>query len=189
MVSIHQAFHVRQSTDISDSGEGPRAWFFYEQDGQVYRHYDESIRFLQEFWSTNGPFDALLGFSQGATMSVLLAATLPPHLPKPKFLFLSGGYAPHTTPSHNVLSPTKKLDIPSLHVIGRADTVVPASWSEALVTCFEDRGDQPVVVVHHGGHYIPTDVENRKVYREFVMRFTTRSPSLLSDSTSLKPSL
>ncbi|KAJ3037361.1 hypothetical protein HK097_003530 [Rhizophlyctis rosea] len=150
--------------------EGPRAWYKTEQDQQVYIGYDESLAYLQRFYSENGPFDALLGFSQGATLSALLTSTLPTlSLPLPRFLLLSGGYLPSPTPTHSVLTPTNKLTIPSLHVIGREDKWVLPERSEALLECFEERGRE--VHYHEGGHFLPTGAENRRKYREWVAGF------------------
>lgn len=67
----------------------------------------------------------------------------------------SGFYAP---PAELGWLYEPKIKTPTLHFIGSLDTVVEESRSQGLV----DRSEDPVVVVHPGGHYVP-------VNREWVM--------------------
>jgi pimeloyl-ACP methyl ester carboxylesterase len=48
---------------------------------------------------------------------------------------------------------TRKLSVPSLHVMGRADGIVPMRDSVLLAERFTD----PVIIEHAGGHVIPDD--------------------------------
>ena len=40
-----------------------------------YEGLERSLEFVEEVWRTKGPFDGIVGFSQGATFTGLLAAT------------------------------------------------------------------------------------------------------------------
>lgn len=125
---------------------------------------------------TQGPFDGILGFSQGATMATLLSVEIelmnlhgdsPVSLPR--FLMLFSG--PQTrSPEHfrNIQRiPGGKLKIPCLNVIGENDTWVAKEKSEALATLFEC----PKFSYHNGSHFIPTDAQQRKIYREWILGF------------------
>jgi pimeloyl-ACP methyl ester carboxylesterase len=57
-----------------------------------------------------------------------------------------------TLPEHAHLF-QKKLSVPSLHVTGRADGIVPMRDSLMLA----ERFAHPVIIEHGGGHVIPAD--------------------------------
>ncbi|KAK3952668.1 serine hydrolase-domain-containing protein [Pseudoneurospora amorphoporcata] len=124
--------------------------------------------------------DGVIGFSQGGAMAAMLAAALD-HPSSP------GGHPrPVLTPEHqgwakqirdaNKGQPLKfcvsysgffalppelgwlwepKVKTPTMHVLGSLDTVVEESRSRRLVEACED----PVVVVHPGGHFVPVKKE------------------------------
>lgn len=98
-------------------------------------------------------FDGVFGFSQGAALTGLLAA-LCDEQPAPISFDLGimvSGFT-STMQQHAHLF-TRKLSVPSLHVIGRADGVVPMRDSLLLA----DRFANPVIIEHAGGHVIPDD--------------------------------
>ena len=54
-----------------------RAWGLRTSDGTWDpKGYEESLRYLGEYCTENGPFDGLLGFSQGVDVATILS-TLP----------------------------------------------------------------------------------------------------------------
>ena len=63
----------------------------------------------------------------------------------------------------------RPLTIPSVHVIGRSDGVVPRSDSLKLAGRFAD----PLALEHSGGHVIPGD----RAVAEPIARFLTRFAS------------
>ncbi|XP_039154942.1 esterase AGAP003155 isoform X2 [Eucalyptus grandis] len=133
-------------------------WFQANQDFTEYENFEECITFIEDFMVKNGPFDGLLGFSQGAT----LAAALPgmqaeglvlTKVPKIKFLILTSGakfggskFGAPPLAANAFSCPVK---CPSLHVIGENDLVKPDSI--ALLDSFVD----PIIVHHLEDHTIP----------------------------------
>ncbi|KAK0612435.1 serine hydrolase-domain-containing protein [Bombardia bombarda] len=126
-----------------------------------------------------GTIDGVIGFSQGGAMAAMLAAAMetpasdsrvppPEHAGwfnavreanggKPlKFAVSYSGF--YATPKDLEWLYEGKVRTPTLHYIGSLDTVVDESRSQGLV----ERCEEPVVVVHPGGHYVP-------VNREWVM--------------------
>ena len=120
-----------------------------------------------------GPFDGILGFSQGASLAVGIlleeaasqtaaaAATatagagrgLPPHQSFTfAMLFSTAGLAelPGTNTSS---SKRKKLDVPSLHVTGMEDGYFEAS--KAVTTLWQP--GKATTLVHQQGHVVPRD--------------------------------
>lgn len=55
------------------------------------------------------------------------------------------------------------ITIPSLHVFGENDQIIPTDMSEALSYCFEE----PTVVKHPGGHYVPAAQPQKHDYQKF----------------------
>jgi fermentation-respiration switch protein FrsA (DUF1100 family) len=101
-----------------------------------------------------GPrIDGIFGFSQGAALTGLLAALrdTQPALLEFGFAIMVGGFT-SSMPQHAGLF-GHKLTVPSVHVTGRADMVVPRRDSLLLADRFAD----PLVIEHSGGHVIPGD--------------------------------
>jgi fermentation-respiration switch protein FrsA (DUF1100 family) len=98
-------------------------------------------------------FDGVFGFSQGAALAGLLAAVAVVEAAPISFRFviMVGGFT-SAAPQHAALF-LRPLHLPSLHVIGRSDVIVPARDSLLLAQRFAD----PVIIEHPGGHFIPDD--------------------------------
>jgi fermentation-respiration switch protein FrsA (DUF1100 family) len=119
--------------------------------------------------------DGLFGFSQGAALTGLLAALREsPKAPLGldfRFAIMVGGFTSFL-PQHADLFP-RPLSIPSVHVIGRSDGIVPRSDSLKLAGRFAD----PLVLEHGGGHVIPWDRAVAEPIARFLAGFavTTRT--------------
>jgi len=98
-------------------------------------------------------FDGVFGFSQGAALTGWLAALRETDATPIAFdmAIMVGGFT-STAPQHASLF-THRLRVPSLHVMGRNDGVIPMRDSRRLAERFAD----PVVIEHGGGHVIPDD--------------------------------
>src|ERR1700729_1702216 len=115
-----------------------------------------------------GPrIDGIFGFSQGAALAGLLAALREsPRAPRGLdfgFAIMVGGFTSFL-PQHAGLFP-RPLTIPSVHVTGRSDPIVPRSDSLKLADRFTD----PLILEHSGGHIIPGD----RTVAEPIARFLT----------------
>jgi fermentation-respiration switch protein FrsA (DUF1100 family) len=115
--------------------------------------WERSRDWVIEWLSAAPRIDGLLGFSQGAALTGLLAALRDSHPGALDFEFaiMVGGFT-STMPQHAELF-LRKLTVPSVHVTGRADTIVPRRDSLLLADRFAD----PLVLEHSGGHVIPGD--------------------------------
>jgi fermentation-respiration switch protein FrsA (DUF1100 family) len=119
-----------------------------------------------------GPrIDGLFGFSQGAALTGLLAALREsPRAPRGldfRFAVMVGGFTSFL-PQHADLFP-RPLAIPSVHVIGRSDGVVPRPDSLKLAGRFAD----PLVLEHSGGHVIPGNRAVAEPIAQFLTRFAS----------------
>ena len=71
--------------------------------------------------------------------------------PRFEFAILVGGFA-SADPAHVPLYRADALQVPSLHLIGLADNVVPPERSRALARSFHE----PSMLEHDGGHVVPS---------------------------------
>jgi predicted esterase len=139
----------------------------------------QSIQTVLAHMEQHGPYDGLVGFSQGAALvTILCMLNCCPNL---RFVMLFGGYPatphlhlPKLQDDHFLTDIFNKyaksvpngelIDMPSLHVWGTTDLQVPSEQSLALSNLYKN----PVLHVHTGGHFIPTMPECRVLYRDFV---------------------
>ena len=115
------------------------------------------------------PIDGLFGFSQGAALTGLLAALREsPDAPDGldfEFAVMVGGFTSFM-PQHADLFP-RKLTIPSVHVIGRSDGIVPRPDSLKLANRFTN----PLILEHPGGHIIPSQPPVAEPIARFLTEF------------------
>ncbi|KAJ4386588.1 hypothetical protein N0V93_009486 [Gnomoniopsis smithogilvyi] len=186
-----------QSPDGADE-ESPEttdawAWFRKDEASGSYRLLDQGMARLAQCIrdDAGGHVDGVVGFSQGGFVASLLAAVLesgrkvPPVGGKEsssasswaaalreanggralKFAVVySGFYAPQAELAW-LYEP--KISTPTLHFIGSLDTVVEEGRSRGLVA----RCEEPAVVVHPGGHYVPVSREWVNPLVGFVRKF------------------
>ncbi|KAJ6133324.1 hypothetical protein N7471_008539 [Penicillium samsonianum] len=158
-----------------------------------------------------GPFDGVIGFSQGAALAAMVAALLEPGR-KASFKHFSmisaDGAAGITIPApfgeEEFQHPQLKFAIcysgfrapgaryrafyepaiqtPVLHVLGSLDAVVEESRSQALVeACAGQPEKDELVVWHPGGHFLPS----QRPYLDAAVRFI-REQMERSDSSNDK---
>ncbi|KAJ3699716.1 hypothetical protein LUZ61_003421 [Rhynchospora tenuis] len=133
-------------------------WFQFNKDFTEYTNLDECISHLCDYIMTNGPFDGLLGFSQGATLSALLIGyqaqgkVLKEH-PPIKFLVSVSG-SKFRDPKICDVAYKDPIKAKSIHFIGEKDWLkIP---SEELAAAF----DSPLLLRHPQGHTVPRLDEN-----------------------------
>ncbi|EKX46435.1 hypothetical protein GUITHDRAFT_70571 [Guillardia theta CCMP2712] len=127
---------------------------------------ETSLELVLQAIQTDGPFDGICGFSQGAALAAAVCRRLEgtSFSHGIRFLLLFSGYSIASQPTAGLTL----LRTPSLHVWGLQDAQVPSMSSERLSKDFAE----PQVHVHDGGHYIPTNPEARRLYNDFMLPFT-----------------
>ncbi|CAD6216575.1 unnamed protein product [Miscanthus lutarioriparius] len=128
-------------------------WFQFNKEFTEYTNLDECISYLCDYMVKNGPFDGLLGFSQGATLSALLIGyqaqgkVLSDHPPIKFMVSISG--SKFRDPSICDVAYKDPIKVKSVHFIGEKDWLkVP---SEELASAF----DEPLIIRHPQGHTVP----------------------------------
>jgi predicted esterase len=120
--------------------------------------------FLVALRAQAGPFHGLFGFSQGAAAVALLAGLGALAGDPPGFAIMVGGFTtgdPEHAPLYAALA---EAAIPSLHIIGRSDTIVAPRASRALAARFS----RPLICEHDGGHVIAATPAIQRASRQLL---------------------
>ncbi|KAI0559087.1 Serine hydrolase (FSH1) [Gracilaria domingensis] len=145
----------------------PRTWWVAERQASVYVGVDQTIAYLKDVFRENH-IDGLLGFSQGATVvSLICAMREQPVFDSLRFALLFSGFPSRAT-LHQPLYEIS-IKVPSLHVWGEQDEIVPPKACEALYERF-DSGNRSQYV-HQKGHLVPGDAGARRAVSQFLLPF------------------
>lgn len=82
----------------------------------------------------------------------------------PQFAVLAAGFRSGSLAHANYYEDL--VSIPSLHIMGETDEIIPIQMSQSLAMCF----DEPTVVEHIGGHYFAATTLQRPHYLEFFKK-------------------
>ncbi|SMN22089.1 similar to Saccharomyces cerevisiae YOR280C FSH3 Putative serine hydrolase [Maudiozyma saulgeensis] len=135
------------------------AWIENDEVNHTYFLPKTTINFLHDYVCENGPFEGVVGFSQGAGVAGYLMTDFNGLLgltseeqPTLKFFMSFSGFrfVPET---YQEQYNNHIIAIPSLHVKGELDTVTEPWKIESLYnSCLED---SRTILMHGGGHFVP----------------------------------
>nr|XP_056721366.1 esterase OVCA2 [Euleptes europaea] len=128
---------------------------------------EESLEAVAEACAEHSPIDGLLGFSQGAALAALICALKQRgdlHF-QFDFAILIAGFKSRSLDHQSYYQ--EPIQVPSLHVLGETDRVIPAEMSQELASHFSE----PLFLTHPGGHFVPASAAQKKTYLEFLDRF------------------
>jgi predicted esterase len=173
----HEASGAASAEVRAVFGEDARAREWWnattDDDGKMtYRGLRASLDAIEDACERDGPYDGVLGFSQGATLAAIALAT--PRLAK-RFAFgilVSGMRA---RAEETKTCDYGAIEVPTLHVIGLRDVVVPNALSEGL--CDAMTSSPRTRETHDGGHRVPRmNVDGAPILRDFLAaRFIERA--------------
>ena len=166
------------------------AWWRKDEASGEYRFFDEGMVTIAAAIKEAGGVDGVCGFSQGGAATGIVTAALepgrsPPEGPegdwarqlreandgKPlKFAVPYSGFFPPVDKLRWCFEP--KITTPTLHILGSLDTVVDESRSQGLI----DRCEDPLVVVHPGGHHVPVSKEWVMPLAGFIKQHAEEKP-------------
>ncbi|XP_038697636.1 esterase OVCA2-like [Tripterygium wilfordii] len=152
-------FPAQGKSDVEGIFDPPYyEWYQSYQDYKEYKNFEECIAYIEDYMTKHGPFDGLLGFSQGALISAAMPGMQAQgvalrRVPKIKFLIIISGakfkglqFGQPKLAANAFSSP---IECPSLHFIGETDFL--KQEGTALLESFVD----PVVIYHLRGHTVP----------------------------------
>lgn len=169
------------------TGQFPRtnqsAYVAVEFDRLQYRKqtagWSRSLDKLRSVFCELGPFDGLLGFSQGAAMVASLClvreCSAKGNDMRFGFVILCSGFLSLAQEHLDFMSNSRAslpLDCPSLHIFGETDGCdrqISTEASSELVSLF--KSDKCVVLKHKSGHIVPTQKEHLKQAEVFLNQF------------------
>lgn len=152
--------------------EQERGWWFSKLDKSykaldetdICIGYEDSVQTIVQEFEKNGPFDGVLGFSQGAAFTSLLCALKkdPQYKLHFKFAIIVAGFKSLLKAHRHMYE--EPIDGPSFHAVGESDAVIPSQSSVDLQSSFIN----PVVYTHAGGHYMPASPQLRTALTDFL---------------------
>eukprot|EP01084_Bolivina_argentea_P191108 328289_1 len=172
-----------------------RAWWRSSDDGTQYNGIEETLKFISNVIQNDGPFDGILGFSQGGVLLSMLCLMqkYPKYFEKTfnlssditknssqfKFAWIISGFLPRCNELkpllNDIISENKEEDInkvidniPLLLVMGKTDQYISTENVLKVMSCFDK--DNVTLVEHEGGHYIPSHKDVRDVYCTFLSK-------------------
>ncbi|KAL1266415.1 hypothetical protein QQF64_002090, partial [Cirrhinus molitorella] len=173
----NEAIHEPEKT-ASGGDEDQKGWWFSDvharsfnaqQECESSLGLEESIETVKTAVKDLGPFDGILGFSQGAALVAMLCALQEQKLEAVfnfRFAILVAGFRSACS-QHIRFYEGPVIAIPSLHVFGQDDRVIPEEMSRDLLPVF----DGPQILIHPGGHFVPAASSHRQTYQDFLKKF------------------
>ena len=136
----------------NDNGNNNDLRCWWETNENEYKGLDETISYVENLFATEGPFDGILGFSQGAGLCGILASIQPLRSIQFSFLIEISGFVARPLPYHNKIKEGIS-NLPSVHIIGLDDKIISPERTLELANCFK----QPNAIIsrHEGGHFTP----------------------------------
>lgn len=159
-------------------GDDQKGWWFSDaqthsfdarQECESSLGLEQSLEVVQMAVKELGPFDGILGFSQGAALVAMLCSLQEQKLDPTfdfRFAILVAGFR-SACAQHQYFYKDVNITVPSLHVFGQHDKVIQEQMSRDLLPLFP--GAQ--VLNHQGGHFVPAASAHKHIYQEFLSRF------------------
>ncbi|XP_026993279.1 esterase OVCA2 [Tachysurus fulvidraco] len=130
---------------------------------------EQSLEAVRMAVKNLGPFDGILGFSQGAAFVAMLCSLQEQKLDPIfnfRFAILVAGFR-SACAQHQYFYKGVNITMPSLHVFGQDDKVIPEQMSRDLLSLFIGAD----ILTHQGGHFVPAASAHKHIYQEFLKRF------------------
>ena len=151
---------------IPGAGELREWWPHDGPDGDA-QSIDAAVACAAAAWAAQGPFHALLGFSQGAAVA-FECCTRNMGFAGLRGVVLASGYAPGRPTEAGPL-----LQLPSLHLLSEDDAAVPAAASRRLA----ERFSSPSLHSHDLGHCVPQRAQELQVLFAFLQQLSCPEPA------------
>lgn len=146
-------------SDVTSNNNEVLAWLENDAINKTYSLPQTTLDYLHDVVLKEGPFEGIVGFSQGAGLAGYLATDLNTLLnvtiqqqPRLKFIIFVSGFRfkPDIYQSQYDAHP---ITIPSLHVQGELDTISEPEKVQALLGCCQE--GTKTHLMHSGGHFVP----------------------------------
>uniref|UniRef100_A0AC35U023 FSH1 domain-containing protein n=1 Tax=Rhabditophanes sp. KR3021 TaxID=114890 RepID=A0AC35U023_9BILA len=156
----------------------PRGWWFSKEEKTFSSKdicinasgFDEGVQTVVNHIKENGPYDGLLGFSQGGAMVHLLSvmASRKEIEKNFRFIIMMSSFK-SLAESHKELVEHVVEQLPSMHIYGIGDQVVNHQRSIEVTLKFAN--PSPSILIHEGGHCVPPMSLAKKPLQDFLNQF------------------
>lgn len=163
----------------SEKDEGGCGWWFSrcddyfkaQDESNCIKGFEECLGAIKTEFEENGPFDGILGFSQGAAMLGLICGLQQQGKLEFSFKFaiFVSAFKSRSVPHQYLYD--EIIMLPTLHVFGETDQVIQKPMSEEHLQHFHD----PEILIHPGGHFIPATGAQKATYIKFIERMKDSS--------------
>ncbi|CAE6179173.1 unnamed protein product [Arabidopsis arenosa] len=168
LVFLDAPFPCQGKSDVEGIFDPPYyEWFQFNKEFTEYTNFEKCLEYLEDRMIKLGPFDGLIGFSQGAILSGGLPGLQAKGIalqkvPKIKFVIIIGGAKLKSAKlAENAYS--SSLETLSLHFLGETDFLKP--YGTQLIESYKN----PVVVHHPKGHTVPRlDDKSLEIVTAFI---------------------
>jgi hypothetical protein len=135
-------------------------WDASDSEPPAYVGVQDSLQRVSDTWNAEGPFDGVVGFSQGAAMVSLVSSCPPSDFPGLRLAVMIGGFVPRDP----LVNFAPRAGVRSLHIIGSLDNIVTPERSLALAHSFDERQ----IVEHGEGHVVPSDEVSMLAIKDWI---------------------
>jgi predicted esterase len=156
------------TVDAPSLAEGDFGWWHgnFPSSSGNYRGWGRTSDWATRLFARDTHFDGVFGFSQGAALTGVL-----PGMPLDfGFAIMVGGFRSEMPAHLELYAKTDRYALPSLHIIGTSDQIVPAADSRVLAAQFAS----PVILEHAGGHIVPGIPQVRDRVAAFLREMAER---------------
>lgn len=163
---------TEEKTEMEEEKSEERGWWFSAEEeilsfnaleeSLICPGFEASLEAIRRAESALGSFDGILGFSQGAAMVGLYLADNPQF--SFKFVIYVASFKSKSEAHRHLYDASRQISIPSLHVFGDTDLVIP----KPLSLNFLDTCKDPQTLNHPGGHFVPAAGPQKKVFNAFL---------------------
>lgn len=180
----HQMGSCAASQQVTKPMRPKRAWLIppkgEDNTFDEMQYMSQTLGWMESFESLRyalldlGPFDGILGFSQGASVAAALCALKQAgKIPQDSFQFavIASGYVSPVDEHRELLSLIGKIQVPSLHIfsVSGDDRQIGVEASKDLLSKF-DRTTS-CCVRHNLGHIIPSTKSYVEEYKAFLSQY------------------
>eukprot|EP00096_Caligus_rogercresseyi_P015717 TRINITY_DN8186_c0_g1_i2.p1 TRINITY_DN8186_c0_g1~~TRINITY_DN8186_c0_g1_i2.p1 ORF type:complete len:396 (+),score=109.47 TRINITY_DN8186_c0_g1_i2:74-1261(+) len=159
-------------SDEQDVMEDPQRGWWFSNEKRSYSAFEESTIRIGLEESVNlilkkikeDSIDGILCFSQGAALIAWMAMRGALRDSPIKFIILVASFK---SSSLDYSSESLRVcGIPSLHVVGNSDAVIPSEKSKEVLEYFDKESVR--VLFHSGGHFVPAKSDHKQIYLNFI---------------------
>ncbi|KAI5250385.1 FSH1-domain-containing protein [Aureobasidium subglaciale] len=170
--------------------EDANGWWKLRSRGELQEGFSVGLSSIAKILQDQGPFDGIMGFSQGAALAAMITSLLEPsrdqafakvkdgmafpscfaelnHPPLTFCVCFSGLLNTHAAYTAFY---EPRIQTPVLHVLGSMDTIVEESESLALAERCEEGGGKGGVVRHAGTHTVPSSERDIAAVIQFIRK-------------------